>query len=140
MSVTNAQIIGDALLLIGVIAEGQTLSAEQGATGLRALNQMLERWTEDGIELGYFAQDDSTDTCPIPAWAEQGVTSKLAQRLHANYPASQVPPWVMNDAENGYGTLARKCMVESLKPSRMDAVLPLGEGWRGGRSRIITDT
>lgn len=134
---TNSTIISDALKLLGVIPRGGSLPPEEGADALRALNQMLERWTEDGIELGYFAQDDTTDACPIPAWAEQGVTSKLAQRLSADYPASQVPAWVMNDQENGYATLARKCMVEKLKPSRMDH-LPLGEGNYGSRSRIIS--
>lgn len=135
MSVTNAQVIEDALRLIGVVAEGQTVSAEQAAPALRYLNQMLERWTEDGIELGYFAQSVTTDACPIPAWAEQGVTSKLAQRLMADYPSSQPHPWVLNDSENGYGTLARKCMVESLTPANMDH-MPLGNSWR---SRILTD-
>ena len=128
---TNVTIIGDALRLIGVIAEGQSVSPEQGTNALRALNQMLERWTEDSIELGYFAQSSTTDTCPIPAWAEQGVTSKLAQRLMADYPASQPPAWVLNDRENGYGTLARKCIVEKLKPADMSH-MPLGHygsGW-----------
>ena len=133
---TNVTIIGDALLLLGVIAEGQPVSAEQGPTALRALNQMLERWTEDGIELGYFAQSVATDDCPIPAWAEQGVTSKLAQRLMANYPASQPPSWVLNDSENGYSTLARKCMVEKLKASDMSH-MPMGSS---ARSRILTDS
>jgi hypothetical protein len=110
---TNAQVIGDALKLLGVIHRGGSLPPEEGADALRALNQMLERWTEDGIELGYFAQSDTTATCPIPAWAEQGVTSKLAQRLSADYPSSQLPAWVMNDDENGYATILRKVIVEN---------------------------
>ena len=135
---TNVSIIGDSLRLLGVIAEGQSVSAEQGANALRALNQMLERWTEDSIDLGYFAQSATTDTCPIPAWSEQGVISKLAQRLMADYPSTQPPAWVLSDSENGYGTIARKCLVESLKPSRMDH-LPAGEGHYRRGSRILTD-
>jgi hypothetical protein len=124
---TNVTIIGDALLLLGVLAEGQSVPAEHGAIGLRALNQMLERWAVDSIELGYFAQDDTTAECPIPAWAEQGVTSKLAQRLTANYPASQLPAWVGNDEENGFGTILRKMVTAAMKPANMSH-MPAGAG------------
>ena len=135
---TVVTVLGDALRHLGVIAEGQSVSAEQGLNGLRALNQMLERWTEDGIELGYFAQSDTTATIPIPAWAEQGVTSKLAQRLMADYPSQQPPAWVLNDQENGYATIARKCMVERLKAASMSH-LPAGQAvWPRG-ARIETD-
>lgn len=124
---TNVTIIGDALRLLNVIAEGQSVSAEQGTNSLRTLNQMLEAWTEDGIELGYFAQSLTTDTCPIPAWAERGVTSKLAQALQAVYPASTLVPWVMNDQENGYGMILRKSLIENMKPADMSH-MPLGSG------------
>lgn len=53
---TNAAIIADALRLLGVLTETQTLSAEQGADGLVTLNDLLEEWSEHGIEVGYFAQ------------------------------------------------------------------------------------
>lgn len=124
---TNVEVIYDALFLLGVVAEGQTVSAEQGTKGLRALNQLIERWTEDDIELGYFAQTSTTDDCPIPAWAEQGVTSKLAQRLMADYPSSQLPAWVMNDEENGFATILRKAMAAALKPVDMRH-MPVGSG------------
>jgi hypothetical protein len=131
---TNVTIIGDALRLLGVLAEGQSVSPEQGSNALRALNQILEAWTEDGVEIGYFAQSDTTATIPIPAWAEMGVTSRLAQRLHADYPSAQMPSWVHDNTQNGVGLIVRKCMVERLKPANMDH-MP-GAGYR---SRILTD-
>lgn len=134
---TNVTIIGDALKLLGVVARGQSVPAEEGADALRALNQMLERWTEDGIELGYFAQSATTDTCPIPAWAEQGVTSKLAQRLSADYPANQLPAWVWNDDENGYATILRKALVENAPTADMNH-LPVGSGRSSGDFDINT--
>jgi hypothetical protein len=135
---TNATILGDALRLVGVIAEGQSVSAEQGLNGLRYLNQMMATWEEDGVSIGYFAQSATTDSIPVPDWAEKGVTSKLAQRWQADYPSQQLPAWVLDNAQNGVGLIERKCMVESLKPARMDTVLPSGEGWIGSRSRILT--
>lgn len=133
---TNIVVIGDALRLLGVVAEGQSVSAEQGSNSLRALNQLMAAWTEDGVELGYFAQSDTTANIPVPPWAELGVTSKLAMRLQADYPSSRLDTWVHDNSKNGIGLINRKCMVENLKPSRMDH-MPQGEGnWP--RSRILT--
>lgn len=134
---TNVSIIGSSLRLLGVIAEGQSVSAEQGTNGLTALNQLMESWTEDGIELGYFAQSATTDTCPIPAWAEQGVISKFAQRMQGDYPASTLPAWVMDDSKNGIGTIERKCLVEKIKPADMSS-MPSGYGLTGDRFNINT--
>lgn len=130
MSVTNANVLYDALKAIGVIHEGGTLSAEQGLDGLRRMNQVMETWTEDHIELGYFAQSDTTATCPIPAWAEMGVTSKVAQRLMADYPSATPQPWLFDDAQNGIGTIVRKVIVENAPVAKMDH-MPSGTGHHG---------
>lgn len=135
---TNNTIIGDALKLLGVLAETQSPSADQGAIGLRRLNQMMEQWTENDVTLGWFEQTLTTDDAPIPKWAELGVTSKLAQSLHAIYPSSSLAPWVHDDSQNGYGTIARRCMLERLKPSSLSH-LPQGEGSGPRSSRIETD-
>lgn len=134
---TNVEIITDALRLLGVVAETQTASAEQGDVGLRRLNQMIEAWTEDGIELGWFAQSSTVDTAPLPSWAEKGVTSKLAQDLQAIYPSTGLAPWVFDDSLNGFGTILRKAMIEGMRTQSM-ASMPLGEG-HVARSRILTD-
>lgn len=127
---TIATVLGGALRICGVIAEGQTLSGEQGLTANRALNQMMEAWDESSL-LGFFPQSDTTATIPIPAWAEQGVTSKLAQRLHADYPSSQLPAWVHDNSQNGVGIIERKMVYAQLKPQDMSH-LPAGSGHLAG--------
>jgi hypothetical protein len=127
---TIVQVIGDALRLCGVIAEGQSVSPEQGLNANRALNQMMATWDESNL-LGFFPQSDTTATIPIPDWAEQGVTSKLAQRLHADYPASQMPAWVHDNTLNGVGVIERKMVYEQLKPQDMSH-LPSGSGHLAG--------
>lgn len=134
---TNITFITDALKLLGVIAETQTASPEQGDTGLRRFNQMMERLTEDSINLGWFEQTSTTDTAPLPQWAEQGVTSKLAQALQPLYPASSLAPWVFDDAQNGFETILRKCIIEGMRRQDMSH-LPLGEGHRP-QTNILTD-
>lgn len=78
---TNLEIITDALRAINVLDETETASAEQGVYCLRQLNQMLAAWEVDDIALGYFAQTSTAVTCPIPDWAEVGVTNKLGIRV-----------------------------------------------------------
>lgn len=48
---TAADIIADALAEIGVLAAGETLSAEDGASGLRALNRMIDAWKAERVFL-----------------------------------------------------------------------------------------
>jgi len=135
---TNLEIITDALRLLGVVSESETPSPEQGAHALRRLNRMIEQWTENDIELGYFAQSNTTDTCPIPLWAERGVISKLAQDLRAVYPSSSLEASVFDDSQNGFGTIARRSLLDKLKPSDMSH-MPAGEGHYCGLS-ILTDS
>lgn len=134
----NIEIITDALKLLGVVAETQAASPEQGDVALRRLNQMLEAWTEDSIELGWFEQSSTVDTAPLPAWAVKGVTSKLAQDLQPLYPSASLAQWVFDDSQNGFGTILRKSLNEGMRTQNMSS-MPLGEGHLV-RSRILTDT
>lgn len=126
---TNSEVISDALREINVIAEGQTVSAEQGLHGLRKLNEMLEEWTEREIELGYFAQSATTDTCPIPAWSESAVKANLGVSLAPVYGASVSPELAMK-AERAFNVVQRKCIAEKLKSVDMTH-LPIGSGALG---------
>ena len=44
---------------------------------------MMAEWRENGKDMNWFSQDDLTETCPIPDWAERGVISNLAVSLGA---------------------------------------------------------
>src|SRR5688500_10224862 len=99
---TNIALITDALRLLGVIGETESPGPEQGSHALGRLNRMVEQWTEDGIELGWYEQALPTDEAPLPKWAERGVISKHAQDLRPFYPASSLDPSVYDDAQNGF--------------------------------------
>lgn len=126
---TNIVVIGDALREINVISEVETPSAEQGAHGLRKLNEMVESWTESDVELGYFAQSSTTDDCPIPAWAEKAVKAKLAIELAPTYGAS-ISAELLIKADEGWSTILRKCINEKLTGADMTH-LPYGTGHFG---------
>ena len=62
---TNNDIIRDALGLIGVLSEVESLSAEQASHGLRTLNDMLYAWEVDGLAAEYYPQTDVNDEFPV---------------------------------------------------------------------------
>ena len=135
----NLVIINDALRDAGVISEIDSASAEQGSFCLRRLNQMMEVWREDGISIGYFAQSTTTDTIPIPDWAELGVTESLAIAISPNYGAS-VSPEQIAIADVSAGMILRKSLAERQKGLDMNH-LPAGAGNEANiRRNILTDS
>jgi len=135
---TNLGIIEDALRELNVISEIDSASAEQGAHSLRALNRMLEAWTENGIDLGYFKQSSTADTIPIPEWAEDGVIAKLAVRIAPLYGAT-VSPELAVAATDSYRMIMRKSIVDKGQVSDM-RYQPAGEGKYRTGGRILTET
>lgn len=134
---TNSQIIADALRDIGVISEIETPSAEQGQHGLRQLNNMLEMWTENDCELGYFKQSSTTAQCPIPEWSEAGVKAGLGLFLAPGYGVNLSREFVAK-AQDAVSMIGRKCISEKVRGANMD-FMPMGEG-QHGRSNILNDT
>jgi len=111
---TNLDIIEDALELLGVIADGESASAEDGAFALRKLNQMLSGWEVDGVALGYFQQSSTTDPCPIPDWAEKGVYGRLAMDMAAHFQRTLTPEAVRT-ADEGYELILRRVISLGMK-------------------------
>lgn len=114
---TIIDLIKDALLDIGVVNESETPSAEQGQHALRKLNQLLEAWEESGIRLGWSEQTDTSETAPLPPYAERGVTAKLAIALAPSYGgAASVTEALIAEANEGYALITRKAALKNLKP------------------------
>ena len=132
---TNLTIIEDALRDINVISEIDSASAEQGQFCLRRLNQMMEMWKEEDIDIGWFSQTSTADTIPIPDWAELGVTSALAIACAPNYGAS-ISAELAAIADVTVNTIKRKSLSEKLENADMSH-LPAGAG-RGVRHNILT--
>lgn len=124
---TNIQLITASLRLLGVIPEGIAASAEQGDTALGFLNRMIEGWTENGTDLGWYEQTSTTDDAPLPKWAEKGVIAKLAQELRAVYPSSTLDASILDDNRNGYEIIARRTLLDQLEAADMSH-MPVGSG------------
>ena len=135
--ITNMQVINDALREINVISEIADASAEQGKYALRKLNQMMEVWRESDVDVGYFAQSDTTENCPIPDWAELGVTLTLAIVCSPKYGAtiSRELAAAQSVAES---MIKRKSISEKLDNADMSH-LPRGSGHYREFNDITTD-
>lgn len=118
MSITNSDLVTAALRELSVLDETQTASAEQFNDTIRKLNQLMETWEETEIRLEYFAQSVSSDSCPIPKYAEIGVIASLAVLCAPTYGA-QVSPSLATAAQLGYATILRKAVQENLQPATM---------------------
>ena len=133
---TNVTIIGDALREINVINEVQSPSSEQGSQALRKLNQMMELWKEDGVDIGWFRQSSTTDTAPIPEWAEMPVTMGLCVVLAPQYGRS-ISAETAAKVNASMNTMKRKLIKEQMDNADMSH---MPSGSKNGAWDINTDT
>lgn len=93
MTRTNQQIITDAFVLIGVVADGKQPSPTLSATGMLALNSNMLTQQRDGWRLGWFSQDivNLSSTAPLRDEDIGDVTLCLASWLAPRYGVS-IPP------------------------------------------------
>lgn len=136
MSISNTQLISDALGLLGVLQETEVMTAEQGMHGLRALNELMADWEQDGIDLQYYVQSSLAEDTPIPAHAVVAVKYYLAMALAPFY-ARPVPPEFIAIGADKYSRLRRDAVKQYVRPTDLSH-LAQGEGW-GGRYDILND-
>ena len=129
MTITNSQLIKDALREINVLNEIDPLQPEMGAECLRRLNQMMESFKESSVDVGYFKQTSTTDNCPIPDWSVLGLTIALAVALASKYGAS-VSAETAAIGAGEMGMIRRKLISEKLDNVDMTH-MPIGQGHYG---------
>lgn len=114
--VTNSDVIRDSLGLIGVLNEIQDPSAEQGAHGLRVLNDMIQDWEANGINLQWFDQTDTTAACPLPASVLGAVKRNLALEL-APYYGRKVDAAAFQIASSMKSNVLLQSVIDSMRES-----------------------
>jgi hypothetical protein len=134
---TNIEIIEDAMRAIGVLAETESASANQGALGLRRMNDLLAYWEATGVDLQYPPQSSTTADFPLTVDVVLAVKYNLAAMLCPDY-ERQVPPIVASLASTSWYTLLRKAASDARVESTLDH-LPKGEAWGSGYD-ITTDS
>ena len=116
---TNSEVIEKSLRLIGVLQEGETPSAEQGADALETMNDLFMEWDADGIDIGYFPQTDLTADSPIYSDTMQAAKYNFAMALAGEY-RIEPPSTVIIIASKGYNRLLRDSINGQMKEAEMD--------------------
>lgn len=107
MSITNLALVTLSYQKIGVVDETNAPSAEQGATSLSVLNNILADYEKDGMYLGWFAQTNLAATCPLQDSDVNGVSLLLAVSL-ANHYGIPIAPALAAEAEAAMGRLMKR--------------------------------
>ena len=135
MSVTNQQVIDRAAFELGYTESGASVGATDSADAMTDLNGMMAQWRVSNRDFNWFEQDDLTEVCPIPDWAERGVVSNLAVSLGAVF-TIPVKAELAVKAQTGLNAITRTLINLNLKQADMTH---LPQGRDSGRS-ILTDS
>lgn len=125
---TASDVVNGALKKIGIVAAGETASAEDAADGLSALNKMMFGLEIKGVNLGHSTLS-LTSTVNLPGSHIEGLVCMLAVRIGPEYEreASPTVQGMAAEAEMLFSTLY--AVVPTMRP---DSVL-LGMGrWKRG--------
>src|SRR5689334_2002774 len=111
------EVVTDALRNIGVLGVTDTPDAEQGADGVRKLNELMASLTADGIDLGYAQSGSTADTIVLPLEHVSTVKALLSLRMAPIYGA-EIPLAVAASADAGYQRMLTQAMNLSMQPVR----------------------
>lgn len=123
MTTTVQEIVRGALLLIGMIDAGESLSAEDGADGLITFNDMVASWEAKGVFTGASASTLTGDS-PLEEKHTKALKNLLAVELAGPY-GRAVPDFVGRDAQQGWQLIeADFKMIEKLSMDPALLVMP----------------
>ena len=124
MATTVLDIVTGALQLLGVrVAESGVTSAE-GVDGLTALNDMMNEWNVDGIDVGYESLDDTADEIFVDLGSIGAMKANLAVYIAPEYDKT-VSPALAERARRSRRSLRASI---TLNPAQFPDTLPVGSG------------
>lgn len=122
---TAAQVIKTALQLILVQGSEAALEADEFASGVEYLNDMMAEWESNGIDLGYTPVVTLGDEVTIPAYANQAVKQNLAVRLGPEF-GGLVSPLLDRNATESYRYMLNAAY--EVQSTTYQTTLPMGSG------------
>lgn len=125
---TKRQIVGSAFAELGIGSWEFDLQPDEIIDGVNRLDQMMARWSSEGIRVGYNATSNDPDAdSGLPDVALEAVRTNLALRLAPAF-GRQVNPLTASQADSGYSYLTAYFM--RVPQRRFPNTLPLGSGNR----------
>src|SRR5689334_18271872 len=113
------EVVTDALRNIGVLGVTDTPDAEQGADGVRKLNELMSSLAEDGIDLGYAQSSSTADTIVLPLGSVSTIKALLSLRMAPLYGAD-IPVAISDSASSGYQRMLVQAINSSMLPTRLN--------------------
>ncbi len=107
---TARDTIRGALRLIRAIDPTEDLEADDAATGLFAMNQMIHSWDSEGAIINY-SDIELTDELPFPKSDHRNIRYLLAVELAAEY-SLELTPEVATSAENALESITSKYGIQ----------------------------
>jgi hypothetical protein len=123
---TKAQIVSQALGRLGIADYEFDITAEEIASGVNRLEQMMALWNSKGLRIPYVPGNDPGQDANISMAAMEAVVANLAIRLAASY-GKQVSLEVMSQAKTALDSLMR---VSSWPVERPMYHYPKGAGYK----------
>lgn len=119
------EVVNDALEEIIVQPEEAMIEQAEGNAAIRALNDMMLDWDQNGITLGFTEVDDMSDEITVAPGAIRGIKSNLAIELAGRYDV-QISPGLALRAKQGKMT----CVDIAVDQAAMvfPETLPRGSG------------
>ena len=129
---TAAQFIKTALQLILVQGSEADLEADEFASGVEYLNDLMAEWDGAGISLGFTIIKSLGDEVTVPAFSNMAIKQNLAVRLGPEF-GGLVSPLLDRNATASYRAMVSAAVV--IDSTSYPSTLPLGSGNTGSNSR-----
>lgn len=129
-----SDVLTSALGMLGVLREGESVSAEQGADGLKVFNDMLASWRESGIDLQIPNMPDTTTTFQLNDGDALTLKHQMAIHLSSYYPGRPLNPAIIAIGQQGYDRWLRNSINEELTGKKLRTI---SNGTPGYRSNIL---
>ena len=94
----------------GILAEGQTLEAGINTDALNRLNRMLDRWRNDGVDLGLATPLTASATVYADLSDEEAIETNLTLRLMVRH-RRPIPPGLSAAGRDSFSELQAKYFV-----------------------------
>ena len=124
MATTVLDIVTGALQLLAVRVAESGVTPSEGVDGLAALNDMMNEWNVDGIDVGYESLDDTADEIFVDLGSIGAMKANLAVYIAPEY-GKTVSPALAERARRSRRSLRASI---PLNPAQFPDTLPVGSG------------
>ena len=121
---TALEIVTAALRLLEVQTTESPVEAPEAVDGLEALNDMMNEWNVDGIDVGYESLEVPSDILYVDLGSVGAIKSNLAVYIAPEY-GRVVTPELLKRAKTGKASLRGSL---KLNPAQFPDTLPVGSG------------